>query len=236
MVQFVSAIPNAGWGLYRGYAAPMLANNTNELDSFCEDMAIQVEDFALKYPAVAYRRFRSLFKQVDEQEFCDVIHAFGPEAMFLILNEALQEASESIVTVIMEQRQRDIVFDFARIAPSVLSFGLIHRILSQNPKVDYFKCSNAQAIASDRLDLIKSAVQLRRENLQPIEVYGLGVSAGVQLTIHNLRLKSKVYLAGAKVILEFLQFVSFSFLESMEWPWTSESSSNSVLVEQYQIR
>ncbi|CAB9512057.1 Guanylate cyclase [Seminavis robusta] len=42
-----SAIPNAGWGIYRGYAAPMLANNTNDLDHFCEDMVIQVEDFTL---------------------------------------------------------------------------------------------------------------------------------------------------------------------------------------------
>jgi SET domain len=42
-----SAVPNAGWGIYRGYALPLQPNRTNELDHFCEDMVIQVEDFDL---------------------------------------------------------------------------------------------------------------------------------------------------------------------------------------------
>ena len=40
-----SAIPNAGLGLYRGYATPMDPEANNELDAFCRDMIIQVEDF-----------------------------------------------------------------------------------------------------------------------------------------------------------------------------------------------
>jgi hypothetical protein len=42
-----SSIPNSGWGIYRGYAIPLNPNKTNEIDHFCNDLVIQVEDFAL---------------------------------------------------------------------------------------------------------------------------------------------------------------------------------------------
>ena len=36
-----------GWGMYRGFAKPLLPNNTHEIDHFCQDLVIQVGDFEL---------------------------------------------------------------------------------------------------------------------------------------------------------------------------------------------
>jgi SET domain len=58
-----SAVPNAGWGIYRGYALPLQTNRTDELDHFCEDMVIQVEDFELNQ--VLRNRY---FKQAPDPE------------------------------------------------------------------------------------------------------------------------------------------------------------------------
>ena len=58
-----SAIPNAGWGLYRGFAYHLAPENIYELDRFCEDMIIHVEDFAMNQ--MLRNRY---FKQEPDQE------------------------------------------------------------------------------------------------------------------------------------------------------------------------
>lgn len=61
-----SSIENAGWGVYRGYARPLDPEATNELDNFCEDMVIQVEDF--EFNQELRNRF---FKQPADPEMDD---------------------------------------------------------------------------------------------------------------------------------------------------------------------
>lgn len=42
-----SSIPNAGWGMYWGYAKLPFTNASDDIDQFCEDLVIQVYDFDL---------------------------------------------------------------------------------------------------------------------------------------------------------------------------------------------